>query len=183
MTKRSSRGQVACYHRPSYYSPRSYEGERRLFSLDGLAARPRQTETPATRPNRAWAAKTPAAKPQPQLKLQPPAIKQPQQQLLREEPPAAKLTTLVLKRKLTPDQREKLVEDHQPLVESLLKNYGYGDLSPRAEIGLTAAAKIGLIAAAENFEDDRPWQFAAYAREVIVNEIRSELGSYQTVSG
>ena len=117
------------------------------------------------------------------LRFPPPTNDQPQQKLFRQGLPAAKSTTLILRRRLTPNEREQLVEDHWQLVNNLLRNYKPTGLPFRAEVGLATAAQIGLITAAESFEDHRPrWQFVVYARTVIVDEIRSELRSYQTAS-
>jgi RNA polymerase sigma-B factor len=73
---------------------------------------------------------------------------------------------------VTPKARRLLIERHLPLVRSIARRYAGGGepLEDLAQVGA-----IGLIKAADRFDEARGVAFAAYAAPLVAGEIRHHL--------
>jgi RNA polymerase sigma-B factor len=72
---------------------------------------------------------------------------------------------------VTPQARHQLIERHLPLVRSIARRYaGAEPLEDLAQVGA-----IGLIKAADGFDEARSVAFPAYAAPFIAGEIRHHL--------
>jgi RNA polymerase sigma-B factor len=73
---------------------------------------------------------------------------------------------------VTPTDRRLLIERHLPLVRSIARRYAGGGepLEDLAQVGA-----IGLIKAADRFDEARGVAFAAYAAPFVAGEIRHHL--------
>ena len=72
---------------------------------------------------------------------------------------------------MTPQARRLLIERHLPLVRSIAKRYAGAE--PLED--LTQVGAIGLIKAADRYDDARGAAFGAYAAPFIAGEIRHHL--------